>query len=352
MNARIAWIIRNRIVLIGVAVIAIAVLLPLMANRVLGDYPEKPAASTVHQAQAAPVSGETAQANPAKQVVHVGIYLLSIGNLNTTTGTYDADFFLNFRCETQGCDPSKFDVMNAAEVVTPEDQTSVDSAKEGKYFYRWRGSLQTNLDLRDFPFDRHTLTIELEDKNLNNQDLQYVIDDTMSGIDPQVIVAGWRLDSKIVGKVIPHEYAVFDGAWDRSIFSLNIDHPLFASFMKSLFAAIVIVLVGMLSFAMHHDSTSERLGLTSSTLVGAILYHLTLTSSIPPVGYLTFADSFMMMNYVFVFLALGITVTLMLLMDGKHEDRAIQLHKSTRLLVPFAWLVASIVLTLFQFIKI
>ena len=57
--------------------------------------------------------------------------------------------------------------------------------------------------------------------------------------------------------------------------------------MKGLFAAVVIIMVGMLSFLMKYDEIGERLALTSSTLVGAILYHLTLTASIPPVGYMT-----------------------------------------------------------------
>ncbi len=121
--------------------------------------------------------------------------------------------------------------------------------------------------------------------------------------------------------------------------------------MKGLFAAIVIVMVGMLSFTMRHDATTDRLALTSSTLVGAILYHLTLTSSIPPVGYLTFADSFMMLNYVFVFLALGITVALLLFMDNNEEKKAIWLHSHTRILVPLMWLVASTVMTISQFVK-
>jgi hypothetical protein len=82
--------------------------------------------------------------------------------------------------------------------------------------------------------------------------------------------------------------------------------------MNSLFAAAVIVLVGLLSFIMRPDAAGERLALTSSTLVAAILYHISLSSAIPPVGYLTYAaDKFMIANYVIVSLSVGISAALM-----------------------------------------
>src|SRR5258706_7518763 len=92
-------------------------------------------------------------------------------------------------------------------------------------------------------------------------------------------------------------------------------------------------MVGMLSFLMKYDEISERLPLPTSTLVGAILYHLTLTSSIPPVGYLTFADKFMLGNYVVVFVALAVTVRVMLYVNADQHGIAKRLHWYTPLLI-------------------
>jgi len=346
MSARSAWVIRNKFTLIGIVVTFLAAFMPVLIERAQGGYREPQAEYLAAMDEA------TLQTPPAKEQVRVGVYILSVGNLNTTNGSYDADFFLNLACQTPPCDPTRFDIMNAAEITEMEDQTSPESRAVGKFFYRVRANLQTNLDLHNFPFDQHSLGIELEDKNKSGDQLQYVIDNKLSGIDSNVRVSGWSLEPQIIGQVVQHNYTVYEESYSRASFNIRIYHPWFSSFMKGLFAAIVIVMVGMLSFAMRHDATTDRLALTSSTLVGAILYHLTLTSSIPPVGYLTFADSFMMMNYVFVFLALGITVALLLFMDNSEEKRAIWLHKRTRLLVPLGWLVASIALTLLQFIKL
>jgi hypothetical protein len=90
-----------------------------------------------------------------KEVVKVGVYILSVGNLDTRTGTYAMDFFLNFKCQTPPCDPAQFDIMNAA-TRQIDDQTD-DSVRGSEFYYRIRANLQTNLDLKEFPFDKHTL---------------------------------------------------------------------------------------------------------------------------------------------------------------------------------------------------
>ena len=53
----------------------------------------------------------SAEEMAGKEVVKVGVYILSVGNLDTTISRYSVDFFLNFECVTEGCDPSDFDLM-------------------------------------------------------------------------------------------------------------------------------------------------------------------------------------------------------------------------------------------------
>ena len=140
-----------------------------------------------------------------KEAVRVGVYILSVGNLETTTGRYTMDFFLNFICETVPCDPSDFDLMNASADTNIEDQT--DPEVRGKeFYYRVRASLRTNLDLRNFPFDEHILEIELEDKNKTDEEYILIADPEQSGIDSSVYVSGWNLEPQISGGVTSHDY--------------------------------------------------------------------------------------------------------------------------------------------------
>lgn len=83
-----------------------------------------------------------------------------------------------------------------------------------------------------------------------------------------------------------------------------------------------------------------RLGINTSAIVGAILFHLTLTSQVPPVGYLTFADKFMLANYVGLIGALIATVALMVIGIERRPALAARIHAVSRATVPLAWFAA------------
>ncbi|NWG35679.1 MAG: hypothetical protein HXY42_14710 [Chloroflexi bacterium] len=279
-----------------------------------------------------------------KEAVKIGVYILSVGNLDTTTSRYTVDFFLNFVCETENCDPRDFDLINAGAGPEIEDQT--DESDFGRaYYYRVRATMRTNLDLRDFPFDKHVLEIEIEDKNKTDNEFVYIADPALSGIDSSVYVSGWNLEPSITGEVNTHVYDVYNESYSRARFFIRINHPWFSSFMKGLFAAIVIVGVGMLSFLMSPTDAKDRIALTSGTLASAIFYHMTLTSSIPPVGYLTYADRFMILQYLFITASLAVAIGLFLMQSGRREEKDLQqLHRATRISIPLLWVISMIVL--------
>jgi len=286
----------------------------------------------------------TAEETDGKEVVKVGVYILSVGNLDTSISRYSVDFFLNFECVTEGCNPSNFDLMNASADTDIEDQS--DPAEAGQfYYYRVRSTMRTNLDLRDFPFDSHDLEIEIEDKNKTNTEYIYIVDPAQSGIDSSVYVSGWDLEPTITAEVKSHDYDVYNEAYSRARFYISIGHPWFSSFMKGLFAAIVIVAVGMLSFLMKPTDAQDRIALTSGTLASAIFYHMTLTASIPPVGYLTYADRFMILQYIFITASLGVAVGLFLLQSSEENNEKLdQLHLATRWSIPLLWIISMVVL--------
>lgn len=290
-----------------------------------------------------------------KEVVRVGVYILSVGNLDTKTGTYTIDFFLNLKCETAGCDPKDFDIMNVAEIKRNDPQTTEADTAKGESYYRIRANLQNNLNLREFPFDEHILTIELEDENKTREQYIFIADPDLSDIDSEVYVAGWNLEPYIMGTEKAHNYAVYGEDYSRVRFAIRIYHPWTSSFMKGLFAAIVIVGAGMLSFLLKENEARDRITLSSSTLASAIFYHMTLTASVPPVGYLTYADRFMILQYIFIATQLFVALTLFLLQrpdndtpDNKRLSK--QIHSTTRWMIPLGWILALITLHVTTFL--
>lgn len=297
-----------------------------------------------------PVAVKTRSAVPTldeKMIEKIGMYVLGITDLDIATGSYTMDVYLNILCSDPCNTPDPtFEVMNATGPLEVTDETG-DNKGNTSHHYRVRVPLGTNVLLNDFPFDYHLLNMQMEDKILGANKLVYEFDHETSGVDKYAVVSGWQVEEEVTGEVVVHDYPIYSVPYSRLIFNVQIYHPWFSSFMKGLFAAIVIVMVGMLSFLMKYDEISERLALTSSTLVGAILYHLTLTSSIPPVGYMTFADKFMLSNYVIVFLALTVTVRLMLYVNADEKEKALRLHNLTRWSIPGLWVLLTVYLIVF-----
>jgi hypothetical protein len=139
-------------------------------------------------------------------------------------------------------------------------------------------------------------------------------------------------------KVTTHYYPNFDQTYSRYEFFIKIQRGTLEAVLKALLPALFIVVGGFLGFLLGPDKTIQRLTINTGALTGAILFHVNVTSQVPPVGALTYADKFMIVNYVGLVGALLSTVFMMILMDRKREALAERLHRITRISIPVVWL--------------
>ncbi|MBI2584242.1 MAG: hypothetical protein HYW25_06230 [Candidatus Aenigmarchaeota archaeon] len=261
------------------------------------------------------------------QEVMVGIYVLNIGKFDVSSGSYTVDFYLSMRCET-ACEPDKFEFMNGRAI-------SLDRLidKPNEKFYRIQAALSQNIDLRSYPFDRHKLSIEVEDKLKAKERLVYAPDAENSGVDPLVTIVGWEL-AGWDAEVIDHNYAEYGETFSRFIFNINIERITLSAILKLFLPVFFIVFVGLLALLLGIDKLPQRLGVNTSTLLAAVFFHINSTSSIPPVGYLTFADKFMIITYIVLITALFSTIMLMRHTEKKEEEKAKRMNRIAMLAVP------------------
>ena len=229
--------------------------------------------------------------------VYVGVYVLNLGKFELATGAYNVDFYLSLRAEKPVA-MDDFEFMNGRAATVDK---LIDTPTEK--FFRIQANLSQNLDLRRYPFDEHLLTIEIEDKRRTVEELVYVVDEKACGVDPSVIVVGWRLKGW-EARVVTHEYEVYGETYSRFVFGLRIQRVTLNAVIKSFLPIACMLLVGFLSLLLTPDKVTTRLSLNISTLLGAVMFHVNLTSSIPPVGYLTLADRVMIATYLSLVLIL------------------------------------------------
>lgn len=271
--------------------------------------------------------------------VQVGVYILNVGKFDVATGSFTVDFYLDMKCETE-CDPGRFEFTNGR-------ANSVDKIidEPNEKFYRIQASLTQNIDLRKYPFDVHNLSIVIEDKVKTIDELRYSIDPQSTGMDAGVYVIGWEL-GRLTHEATEHYYPPYDETYSTATFSIEIGRVFLTSVMK-LLPVFFMVLVGMLSLMLAADKVTMRLSLNISTLLAAVMFHLNLTSAIPPVGYLTLADKFMIMTYVILIAIMATGIALMRHTEKKDKRKADLIYKwSLYTMPPLAAILYAIIFLL------
>lgn len=285
---------------------------------------------------------EAEQTPPASGPLHerIAVQLIDVGKVDTAAGTYSLDFYLAVQCD-RPCAGNDFTYMNGQETAT---ETLVDEPQ--RHIYRKSAALNTSLRFDRFPFDTHTLYLGLEPKDVfvNGVDrLVYVVDSTQTGVSALVDVAGWDLAPGYVARVDEHTHPLFGNRHYYYEFRVTIRHALWGAFFKTIFPPLVIMLTAFLAFLLRPDKNAiARLGINTATLSSMILFHISITSSLPPLGYLTFEDKFMIVNYVVLILALGATVIEILFIDWLTNRDTKRVESVTRVLVPALWLALQV----------
>lgn len=258
----------------------------------------------------------------AQEIVDVGIYVLSIGKFDVSTGSYSIDFYLSMKCE-QECDPTGFEFMNGR--VASIDKI-IDEPNEK--FYRILANLNSPIDLKRFPFDWQKIQIILEDKSKTTQDLQYRVNMEETGIDESIAFAGWEIENWDAN-VIEHAYPIYDEEYSQYVYTINISRIELSSFLKTFLPVFFIVLVVLFSFILDPDKVTTRLGMAGSSLVASVMFHVSINNQIPPVGYLTIADRFMILTYFIILATFFINIMLVHYIEIKKTKMVDKIHKGT-----------------------
>ena len=215
-----------------------------------------PAASAAPASEAQPSGAPIAPA-PAKAPVKVktGVYLTSLYDLNSNNNTFTADLWLWFRQDkAQKLQPFKtLETINARDFkqgVSVKEELETDSYEAAKV----RGVFNHSWDVSNFPFDRHELTIRLEEGDKDASKLLYEVDATNTGFDPAMVVDGWHV-SKVSIDTGKHTYNSSFGlnnapssTYATSKVSIFVERDGMGLFLK-LFAAVYIAfLISLVSY--------------------------------------------------------------------------------------------------------
>jgi hypothetical protein len=261
----------------------------------------------------------------APREVKFGIYILNIGKLDLGSGGFTVDFYLSLISDDPIPDNS-FEFLNGRAV----NSEMLENKRGGREkFYRIFANLSRPLDLKRFPFDSQKLEILLEDKTEAIEKVRFVPNFKESGLDAGIGLPGWEIRGWTVSAGV-HDYPVYDQKFSTASFAVDIGRIKTNSFFKTFVPVLFLMLIVMSSFILNPEQIATRLGAIVPSLVASTIIHLSIANQIPPVGYLTFADKFMVLTYFILLSCFFMSLMVFVLQNRKEEERARRLHHVTK----------------------
>lgn len=264
----------------------------------------------------------------------IGVYVINAGKFDPETGVYPVDFYLSMACN--GNCSKNFEFTNGR--ATSVDET-ID--KPGEKFYRMQANLRNPVDFSKYPFDSHTLTIEMEEKLLTKENLVYAADTHQTGLDPSIQFTGWKIKGWNA-TVRDHYYEPYNETYSRYVFSIVLERDALPSLLKIFFPMLLIMLPNFFAHFLHTRDILTRITVHISLLIALVLFHVAVLGQLPPLGYLTVADKFICASYLSLGFSLLSAILILRFEEERKMEAARKVHWLSGITSFFLWVSALV----------
>jgi hypothetical protein len=262
---------------------------------------------------------ETPAPPAGKAEVKVGVYINDIQSIDLHSYSFVADIYIWFRDSDPALVPgASFEWMN---MFAPDDhvQTAIyaepQPQPDGSQYqvFRHQGPFAAKFAISTYPFDKHELTIEIEDQEWDANRLAYSVDSV--AMNPEIALPGF-----IIGKptleVVERRYPTAFGdlatptptPYSRAVVTIPISRPVWSGITKSLLPLFIVVLVAAAALLLNPTHVEARVGLSITALLTLVALQFSAMASLPEVGYLLMLDQIYLASYGFVLLVVALLV--------------------------------------------
>ena len=272
--------------------------------------------------------------------VEVSFYLLTLRSVDEKEETFDADIYLQFswmdaRLAHPGEDRLSYVEDAASEKLkeiwwpqiefmntsSPEiTNLSLEIQPDGEVLlnYALSSTFRSELDLRRFPFDTQTLTIQVASFLFAPTDLVFKANPGQTGFQQ----AGHYEGFKVLGvdaEVVQQQAS----GWlkEDSEYRANIRVQRVSIFyIWTVFVPVLLIFVICCTiYLIPSEELADRVGICLTTLLACIATQFTLSFDLPQISYLTLVDRLFIVTYAFT--ALNVLVAAMEVFEGTPRVR-------------------------------
>lgn len=268
------------------------------------------------RAQASGTISPMGEAPPTAQIVHVGMYVNTVYQLEIASSTYYLDAYLWFKWKDDIDPTATMEITNLVEewgaMVTPVNEEPILLPDGSKYKQlKIEGRFMQPFVLADYPLDKQKLSLYLEDNTYGSDQLVYVMDEEGSGYGHMLSVPGWEIDNWSSQQLV-HDYGSYFGAekagsasvYATLRFDLEIARPINFFIFKLMLPLLIILAASWKVLVLHPRLVDARTALPGMGLLTAVFLQQSYSDGLPEVGYLVLIDKIYAVAYAMIVLTL------------------------------------------------
>jgi len=294
-------------------------------------------------------SAQPAQPAQAAEVV-IGTYINKIQDLSFKDNKYTLDFVLWFRWKAEGA-LADYKPLESVEIINGkiESRSSVVEKKIGDLNYasvRISATMSETWDLTSFPFDSHTMLVNIEDSNFTTKDLIFTEDAVNSKLGDEIDLGGWNANgfsTSILRKIYRSNYGDLSlgkdaqSEYSRFVIGNRVERVNYGSAIKLLSTVLLATAVAFVAFMVKPSDLDARFGMGVGALFAVAASAFVASASVPDAGDMTVADRVHMIALAFIFLSLLISAVALKLEVTDREEMAYRIDRWSLGLLPVAF---------------
>lgn len=275
---------------------------------------------------------DSATLPPARPVkVTLSVELVEVSQIQDHDEKFEIEFYLflswrdprlAFSRRREGRDKR---VVPIDQIWTPQPELMDDldvSVQDGRNAHvlsdgtvRWRqyyrGTISSNFNLHEFPFDQHRLEVPIEANAGEIDDVVYVAGEIRvheaSSETLHVVPHGWQFVG-LRNDVTESRYPWLGETYSRFVFSVDVRRDPHFYWWAIVIPLLPIVATSWSVFWMDPKEFGSQVGVGVTAMLTVVAYRITIDSSLPPLSYMTRMDYFLLVCQVWVFGAFVMSV--------------------------------------------
>lgn len=246
------------------------------------------------------------------QKVYVGFYPTTVYDLNIQSSTYNMRGYVWLRWKGPIDPTASFELTNAVDIsdlTKSAFYTTPEKLPDGSLYqiYTVQGRFHQHFRLHDFPLDRQSLSIVVEDSDHGVDEVVFLPDKADIGYSPRLRILGWDVQGWRTRQTVRDYGSKFGetGSAARSQYAaLRFDLVIRRApnfFLWKLLLPLVIVLcANWLVLLLRPDLVDVRTALAATSLLTLVFLQKAYSDSLPSLGSLMLMDKVYVAAYLVV----------------------------------------------------